>query len=139
MKRWLKFNAVGFGGIPLQLAAIALLARYLHYMPATAIGVEAAIVHNYFWHERFTWRDRQSRSRLVRFLKFNLTTGGFSILGNVGLMALFVGKFRFPYLLSNLLAIATCSIANFLVSDRLVFQKAALGFTKNNSSFGNPG
>ena len=58
--RWLKFNAVGFGGILLQLSVLALLASILriNYVLATAVAVEAAIIHNYLWHERYTWADR---------------------------------------------------------------------------------
>ena len=121
MKRWLKFNAVGFGGILLQLAALALLtgALRMNYALATTLAVEAAIIHNYFWHERYTWADR-SRTR-ARFLKFNLTTGVFSIVGNLGIMTLLVGRLHLHYLLSNVISIAVCSIANFLVADRFVF------------------
>jgi hypothetical protein len=62
--RWLKFNAVGGIGIGVQLAALAILKSVLHvdYLAATASAVEAAILHNFFWHERFTWADR---ARLV--------------------------------------------------------------------------
>lgn len=36
-----------------QLAVLAWLVRSLqmHYLPATAIAVEAAVLHNFFWHE----------------------------------------------------------------------------------------
>ncbi len=86
--RWLKFNAVGAGGIAVQLAALALLKSGLRldYLAATALAVEAAVIHNYFWHERFTWADRTRGSSWARFAKFNLTTGMFSILGNVFVM-----------------------------------------------------
>jgi len=53
---------------------------------------------------------------------FNLTAGAFSILGNVLLMALFVDLARMNYLLANLATIAVCSVCNFAVSDRFVFQ-----------------
>ncbi len=128
--RWLKFNAVGGMGIAVQLAALAVLKTGLHldYLLATALAVETAVVHNFLWHERFTWVDRASttfRAALLRFVRFNLTTGAFSILGNLLLMRLFVGGAHLNYVLANLLTIATCSIVNFLVSDRLVFQRLA--------------
>lgn len=124
--RWLKFNAVGAGGIVLQLATLTILKSGLKidYLLATAIAVELAIVHNYFWHERFTWSDRPSRSSCLRFVKFNLATGVFSILGNVVLMHAFVGVAHVNYFLANILTIATCSIVNFLLSDRFVFQES---------------
>ena len=125
--RWLKFNAVGFGGVVLQLSVLAILKSGLgmNYVPATAIAVESAIIHNYLWHERFTWADRSQAGGGWRFLKFNLTTGAFSIGGNLGVMAVLAGRLHLNYLLSNGIAIAVCSVANFLVSDHFVFEKAA--------------
>jgi len=123
--RWLKFNAVGAVGIGVQLAALAELrsGAGIGYLPATALAVEVAVIHNYLWHERFTWADRASASSLVRFLKFNLTTGLFSIGGNLLLMRILVGALGMNYLAANLATIATCSIVNFVVSDRVVFEE----------------
>jgi putative flippase GtrA len=83
--RWLKFNAVGAIGIVVQLAAPAILrsALHLNYLLATALAVEAAVIHNFLWHERFTWPGREKSSSLSRFAKFNLTTGALSILQGV--------------------------------------------------------
>jgi putative flippase GtrA len=60
--RWCKFNLVGGIGIVMQLAALFFLRSVMHfnYLFATAIAVEAAVVHNFVWHERFTWADRVS-------------------------------------------------------------------------------
>ena len=55
-------------------------------------------------------------------MRFNLTTGLVSIMGNVLLMRFFVGVLELNYLLGNLLTIASCS-ANFLIIDRLVFSR----------------
>ena len=124
--RWLKFNAVGAAGILVQLAMLFLLKRGLgmNYLVATALAVEAAVLHNFFWHQRFTWADRVSVSRrqtLDRLLRFNLANGGLSILGNLVVMLLLVGRFHFEYFVANLIAIAVLSVANFLVSHRFVF------------------
>jgi putative flippase GtrA len=109
-----------------QLAVLFLLKRGLgmNYLVATALAVEAAVLHNFFWHQRFTWADRASLSRrqtLDRLLRFNLANGGLSILGNLVVMLLLVGSFHFQYIVANLIAIAVLSVANFLVSHRFVF------------------
>ena len=124
--RWLKFNAVGAGGIVVQLVALTVLKSGLRldYLTATALAVEAAVIHNFFWHERFTWADRTSGSSWARFAKFNLTTGLFSILGNVLVMKVLVGGAHLNYFVANILTIATCSIVNFVVSDRFVFEES---------------
>lgn len=121
--RWLKFNAVGAVGIGVQLAVLTALKSGLglNYLLATALAVEAAVLHNFFWHERFTWADRRSQTSLERLLKFNLTNGGLSILGNVIATKLLVEIAGVEYLLANLLSIAACSILNFFVADRAIF------------------
>jgi putative flippase GtrA len=92
--------------------------------------VETAVVQNFLWHERFTWRDRPATSplqSLVRFMKFNATNGGVSLAGNLLIMSALVGQLRWNYVIANLLAVTVCSLANFLLSDRLVFQGDAKG------------
>jgi putative flippase GtrA len=128
--RWLKFNLVGGIGIAVQFAALFVLKGIFHfnYLAATAVAVEAAVVHNFVWHEQFTWSDRVQtswRRSLPRFARFNLTTGAVSILGNLALMKVMVGYGGMNYLLANALAIALCSLANFLVSEQWVFEETA--------------
>jgi len=121
--RWLKFNAVGGVGIGVQLAVLAGLKSglKLDYLLATALAVEAAVIHNFLWHERFTWADRVGKSNWSRFVKFNLTTGLFSIVGNLLLMKALVGWAGMNYMAANMATIALCSLVNFVVSDRVVF------------------
>jgi putative flippase GtrA len=124
--RWLKFNTVGGIGIGVQLIVLAALKGGLHfdYLTATALAVEAAVIHNFVWHARFTWADRAAGKGFARFIRFNLTTGALSIAGNLALMKLFVDAAGLPYLVANGITIAACSIANFMVSDRFVFRGA---------------
>jgi putative flippase GtrA len=121
--RWLKFNVVGAAGVVVQLAVLAILTSGLglHYLVATALAVETAVLLNFYWHERFTWADRRTRARFQRLIAFNSTNGAISIVGNLLLMRLLAGAFGVNYLFANMLSIAACSLANFLVSDRLVF------------------
>jgi len=120
--RWLKFNAVGAVGICLQLAVlVSLRARlHLHYLLATALAVEATVLHNFFWHERFTWADRKTTDWPSRLLKFNLATGLFSIAGNLFFTAAMV-RAGLSYVPANAVSIALCSLINFFLNDRLVF------------------
>ena len=124
--RWLKFNAVGAIGICVQLAVLALLRSGLgwNYLLSTAFAVEVTIIHNFLWHERFTWADRFTDSRLGRFAAFNFSNGAISLLGNLGIMKLLAGVFRLNYFVANIIAIAICSLLNFAVGDRFVFTNA---------------
>jgi dolichol-phosphate mannosyltransferase len=124
IQRPAKFALVGAIGVAVQLAVLeALTALGLHYLWATGMAVEAAVLHNFMWHQRFTWRDRGGL-RLetgARLLRFHLSNGAISILGNLLLMRWLVGQFGIRVLMANLLTIAACCVGNFLASDRWVF------------------
>ena len=128
--RFCKFNFVGGMGVLVQMMALFFLQGVLqvNYLAATAIAVEAAVVHNFLWHERFTRADRTKlapewRRSMLRLLRFNLSNGTISILGNLALMHRLVGRLRMNYLVANAIAIMLCSLANFLVSDSWVFEQ----------------
>lgn len=124
--RWLKFNAVGGVGIIVQLAALALFRSGLgwNYLLATAAAVEVAVLHNFVWHELWTWRpaDRSAAAITGRLCSFNLTTGALSIASNLVFMRILVGYFGLPYLPANLAAIAITNIGNFALSEFVVFR-----------------
>lgn len=161
--RWGKFNLVGAIGIAVQFAALFSLKTELHlqYLVATAIAVETTVLHNFVWHERFTWVDRISVDRisldrisagrverttsqkqnarstetnlgwnllglspgfLRRLWRFHLANGAVSILGNLAMMKILVGSAHMNYLPANAIAVAVCSLANFLLSDQWVFE-----------------
>ena len=124
-RRFARFNVVGAMGIVAQLGILELLRRAgVDYLSATVLAVEAAVVHNFIWHERYTWRDRAGAVRselLARLVRFHLTNGAVSLVGNALAMRWLVGELRFPVIPANLIAITACCLLNFLLSDRLVF------------------
>jgi putative flippase GtrA len=125
-RTWLKFNAVGVIGIGVQLLVLTLLTSgvNLNYLLATVLAVESAVLHNFVWHERWTWIERtrgKSGGLTGRLIRFHLANGLISIAGNLVLMWLLVSHLKLHYFVANLIAIGTCSIVNFLASDRLVF------------------
>jgi dolichol-phosphate mannosyltransferase len=117
---------VGLMGMCVQLVALALLTSGLgmNYLTATVVAVESAVIHNFVWHERWTWLERTSQTdggTLGRLIRFHLANGAISIGGNVLLMWLLVSRLHMHYFIANIMAIASCAILNFLASDRLVF------------------
>lgn len=126
--RWIKFSAVGVLGIGVQMGCFALLSGALHwnYLIATPIAVEMAVLHNFAWHERYTWKDLprgETRDMLLRLARFHAGNGVVSILGNMALMALFVGSMGMNRYVATGAAIAICAVLNFAVSDRFVFRR----------------
>ena len=127
-RRWLAFNSVGFLGVAVQLAILTALASGLgwNYLLSTVLAVEAAILHNFVWHERWTWVDQtigNDAGRFGRLRRFHVANGAISLVGNLLLMWLFVGMFRISNIVANLCAITICSLVNFFASDRWVFRE----------------
>lgn len=127
VRRWAAFNMVGAAGIAVQLSVLALLIRvgHVHYLAATALSVEAAVLHNFFWHQRWTWKDRPVESSgglTARLLRFHLLNGAISLGGNMAIMALLAGAAGMDALAANAIAIVTCSLVNFAASERMVFR-----------------
>ena len=126
-RRWLAFNGVGLLGVGVQLGLVALLTHGggVHYLVATAIAVEAAVLHNFIWHQRWTWRDRPGSSAgavATRLLRFHLLNGTVSLVGNLSVTAILAGAFAMHPVAANAVAIVVCSITNFLASEALVFK-----------------
>jgi len=125
LTRWLTFNAVGVAGMAVQLTVVATLVHLgCHYLVATIAAVESAIVHNFLWHQRWTWRDRRTQSSAetaLRFVRFHVLNGTISLLGNVGLTAWFTGVVGLHPIASNIIAIVVCSLLNFIFSETIVF------------------
>jgi putative flippase GtrA len=121
------FTIVGIAGYVVQTALLWLLVGRLGLavVPATLAATEAAVLHNFLWHLGWTWADRPAGPGAVagRLVRFNLSNGGFSLVGGAAIMALLVDALGVHYLVANLAAVLVVSIANFLASDRLVFTR----------------
>ncbi len=119
------FLTVGVLGFVLQMTTLFLLTSLCKwsYAAATLVAVEAAVLHNFVWHERWTWRDRDLSfdgltSRLGRF---QLATGLTSLAGNLVVTTVIVELLGVSPLLANACAVGVVSVTNFLVADRWVF------------------
>jgi putative flippase GtrA len=123
IRRWAKFSAVGATGIGVQTVALFFLLHVagLHYLAATALAVEASVLHNFIWHRKWTWSDRPRAGVVQMLLRFNLTNGVLCLTANLALMFVFVDKAGLDAYIANLAAIAICSLANFFLSDRFIF------------------
>jgi len=121
-KRPAKFAMVGAMGVVVQLAMLHEVEKAgAGYLVATAIAVETAVLHNFLWHQTFTWADRERSGIGSRLLRFHLSNGFISMTGNILFMAAFVSGLGMKLVIANLLSITLCCLANFLASDRWVF------------------
>ena len=125
--RFGKFNLVGIMGAMWQLILLSLLVPRIASIAATSLAVEIVLLHNFLWHERFTWRECSPRGRgkiAIRLWRFQASNGLVSIVGNTALMYGLIERWHAPVIPSALAAIALCSTVNFLLVDRWVYQDA---------------
>jgi putative flippase GtrA len=122
--RWIRFNLVGIVGFAVQLGLLSMLVRWavLPTSAAVTIAVLATVSHNFVWHELFTWPNQPRETRLKRWLSFHASNGALSVVTNVGVTVLVSALTGIPVVAANVIAVATASVVNFLVSDRLVFR-----------------
>ena len=123
-----RFSLVGFMGALLQLTLVSLLTRYFGVWStsATLLAVEITVLHNFIWHERFTWDNRglkSSRQLILRLWRFHAGNGLVSLAGNTVVMYGLVERLEAPVLPAAMGAIVICSLANFLIADRWVFRR----------------
>jgi len=115
-------------GFALQSAVLFVFTHatpHVSYFAATAVAVELAVLNNFVWHQRWTWKDRPSTTKkdtLRRLVKFNFTSGLFSIAGNLVFMGILVGRVGLPVGPANLASVAACSIVSFILADRIAFE-----------------
>ena len=121
--RFARFSVVGAGGILVQTVTLAVLLRVagMHYLMATALAVEASVLHNFVWHSRWTWADRLQTNSPLTLLRFNATNGMTSLIGNLLVMFILVSLLKLNPHAANLITIGICSLANFALADRVVF------------------
>ena len=128
--RFVRFNGVGAIGFVVQLASLTLLLKArVPYLVATAMAVEASVLNNFGWHERWTWRDRPcvGRARLLRFARFHALNGLVSLGGNLLIVSTLVGNAGLSPIAANVIAVLACGILNYFGADRLVFEAGDRG------------
>jgi len=125
--RFLRYNLIGALGLCVKFGVLISLSEiaHLNYLWATALAVEAAVLHNFTWHIRWTWRDRSAglslREVLKRLLRYHLANGAVGMVVNLSMMRLLVGKAELHYLPSIFIATATAGMVNFLLAEFFVF------------------
>ena len=95
-----------------------------HYLLTSTFAVEFTLLHNFVWHLHYTWpeaSEHSTRDALAQLLRFHLSNGLVSLIGNIALMRIFVRAAHMPVLFANALAIACCGLGNFLFAQHWVF------------------
>jgi putative flippase GtrA len=126
--------SVGTLGFAVQLLMLYVLTTRLGLplIVSVVVAVETAILHNFIWHERWTWRDRAgdvSRAAIAgRLLRFNAASGVVSLIGNVLVTSVLMAR-HLPLLIANVIAVGCLTAVNYLVADRVAYAAPSDGLS----------
>ena len=101
-------------GAAVQLAVLWALAqlRGLPYLAAVAFAVEVSLLHNFLWHEVWSWNGLASGQRWPRLLRFHSANGLVSMAGNTLFTGLFHQYAGWPLLVADAASISLTSVLN---------------------------
>ncbi len=125
--RAVSFVVVGAAGFVVQAAVLtALNLAHWPVVIATACAVESAVLTNYVWHERWTWRDRRADAggRLAGLVRFHVANGLASLVGTTALTSVLATSFGVHLLVANALAVTALAALNYAAADRWVFRRS---------------
>jgi putative flippase GtrA len=124
--RVLKFWLAGLGGFGVQIALVAAFTEMgVHYLVATAIAVEVAILANFVWHQQWTWNDRptfSARESWMRLLRYNTMTALTSLAGSLVVTGLLVELLSVSPIAANAISVALLGALNFAGANTVVFK-----------------
>jgi dolichol-phosphate mannosyltransferase len=117
--RFLRFGAVGFSGVFVDMGVFYLLRTMLGFglTRSAILSSEVAIINNFLWNDVWTFGDisrhqKGKRKRLRRFLKFNIVCLSGLIL-NVLIVNFLFNVVHLNEYLAKLMAIAAVTFWNF--------------------------
>jgi dolichol-phosphate mannosyltransferase len=118
-----RFGLVGASGVAVNSAFLYVFHGVLGWalIPASVFAVEAAIVNNFLWNDRWTFSARDKTP--YRFFRFNLVSLG-GLVVNTVVLALLVAMTGIHYLIANLIAIAAAMAWNFAANSRWTWRAA---------------
>jgi putative flippase GtrA len=123
-----KFLLVGWIGMIVNSSCLYLFKGILGFplIPASLMAIEIAIIHNFFWHRHWTWRDRngdKSQSFSKQLLTYNLMMGSVDLVVNVSILWVLTTVFGVHYLISNIVGMMCGPLIKFWLNEKVVFRK----------------
>jgi putative flippase GtrA len=122
-RRFLKFSLVGLSGVFVNNFALWFFVEFtvLPFYLCSFIAIELAIINNFLLNDIWTWSDKNPDSKLIRLLKYNVSTAFSSLFINITVLMFFKEWVGSPYLVSNLIGIGVGVLFNFWINHNWTF------------------
>lgn len=90
---------------------------------ASVLAVEAAVISNFYWHNRWTFRHRERRAQpFIRFCKFNLTSIGSPVI-SVATVNILTPVFDMSPYISNTIGIGLGTAWNWVWNTQVIWPR----------------
>ena len=90
---------------------------------ASVMAVEAAVISNFYWHERWTFRHRERHApKIVRFFKFNFTSIGSPVIA-VATINVLTPVFGISPYIANTIGIGLGTAWNWTLNTRVIWPR----------------
>jgi putative flippase GtrA len=121
-----RFVVVGAVGLGVQLVVLDLLVRVGWPVGVSAAtAVEAAVLHNFCWHQCWTWREEPATTDpagwVNRLVRFHAANGAVSLACTSSLTWALAVAAGLPLVVANVVGVGVASVVNFVAADRWVF------------------
>jgi dolichol-phosphate mannosyltransferase len=123
--RFVKFGLVGGTGVAVNAGILALFTEgaRIDYRLSSVCAIEFAIVNNFIWNYRWTWKERRGGGRMLnKFVKFHVSSGLTALAVNWGILVVLTEVWGIHYAVSNLIGIAIGTVSNFLFTHFWAFR-----------------
>ena len=116
----LKFCTVGISVIIINETILWAITEIwgLYYVLSSVVSTETAIINNFFWNDRLTFRDTHNDMNsdiIERFVKFQISRFGGVIFG-ILFLVLLTELFKIGYLFFNIISILIIMTYNYLTN-----------------------
>ncbi len=126
-KQFASFGAVGGIGVVVNTALLYSLSKLFHYLLASIIATEAAILSNFFLNNAFTFKGEGElafKKKLLRFQLLSIST----LAGTVSILWVLTSLLGEELLLAwNLAAITVMFAANFTLNKKYTWREGTGG------------
>jgi putative flippase GtrA len=128
LTKMVRFQLVALGGSLINFGCLWLChgKLQLDLLPAAAIAIELAIIHNYSWHFFITWKHRVKRQfsiYIIKLLKYNILTASIDFYVSLGILSLLVSHINIHYLIANSLAMTAGFLIKFILNETIIFKR----------------
>src|SRR6056297_450536 len=124
IKLFIKFSLVGLSGVGVNLAVYSFLIYFdIYYLLAATLSFLVAVSNNFYWNFIWTFKDRAEHKTVSKkYIHFFLVSL-FNYFVNISILKIMVSVFAYNKLFSQVIAIGTASVLNFIGNYLITFRE----------------